>query len=107
MEARCVSRACACACACACLPVVCIGEVGYDCGADAGYAPLTVVPSSCDDRQLRSTQARLTGCVMEGQKQSLMQLSTTWTEPKLQLGYQTNWIKTDNHKWSWIYVVGP
>lgn len=48
-----------------CLPVVCVGEVVYDCGADAGYAPLAVVPSSCDDRQLRSTQPLLIRYVME------------------------------------------
>lgn len=58
----------ACACVYVCLPVVCIGEVVYDCGADAGYTPLTVVPSSCDDRQLRSTQPHLIRCVMEGQR---------------------------------------
>lgn len=49
MKTSFVSHKCACACVYVCLPVVCVGEVVYDCGADAGYTPLTVVPSSCDD----------------------------------------------------------
>lgn len=55
---------------CVCLPVVCGGEVVYDCGADAGYAPLAVVPSSCDDRQLRSTQSLLISYVMGNQREN-------------------------------------
>lgn len=47
-------------CVCACIPVVFVGEVAYNGRADAGHAPLAVVPSSCDDRELRSTQALLT-----------------------------------------------
>lgn len=53
-----------------CLPVVCVGEVVYDCGADAGYAPLAVVPSSCDDRELRSTQPLLISYVRAGQRRT-------------------------------------
>lgn len=42
------------------IPIVFVGEVVYNGGADAGYAALAVVPSSCDDRELRSTQTLLT-----------------------------------------------
>lgn len=44
---------------CMCVPVVLVGEVVYNGRADAGHAPLAVVPSSCDDRELRSTQTPL------------------------------------------------
>ena len=50
------------------LPVVCVGEVFYDCGVDAGYAPLAVVPSSGDDRELRPTQPLLVRYVMRRHK---------------------------------------
>lgn len=49
-----------CICTCVYVPIVFVGEVVYDGGADASHAPLTVVPSSCDDRELRSTQTLLT-----------------------------------------------
>lgn len=54
-----VSASRACLHVCVCRPVVCVGEVVEDGGADAGHAPLAVVASSCDDRQLRSAQALL------------------------------------------------
>lgn len=56
MSCMCVSPVCMCVC----IPVVSVGEVVYNGGADAGHAPLAVVPSSCDDRELRSTQTLLT-----------------------------------------------
>lgn len=55
-------------CACVCVPVVFVGEVVYNGRADAGHAPLAVVPSSCDDRELRSTQALLTSYKEGGQR---------------------------------------
>lgn len=57
-------------CVCVCRPVVCVGEVVYDCGADAGHAPLAVVASSCDDRQLRSTQALLRRYAKAGRRRT-------------------------------------
>lgn len=54
----------------ACIPVVFAGEVVYDGGADSRYAPLAVVPSSCDDRELRSTQTVLTICRETGQRRT-------------------------------------
>lgn len=60
----------ACVHVCVCLPVVRVGEVVYDCRADAGDAPLAVVPSSCDDRQLRSTQPLLICYVTGGQRRT-------------------------------------
>ena len=44
---------------CWCVPVVLVGEVVNDCGADAGHSPLAVVPSSCDDGELGLTQTLL------------------------------------------------
>lgn len=55
-----VMYVCLCACVHLFIPVVSVGEVVYNGGADAGHAPLAVVPSSCDDRELRSTQTLLT-----------------------------------------------
>lgn len=52
------------------IPVVFVGEVVDNGGADAGHAPLAVVPSSCDDRELRSTQTLLTSCAEGGQRTS-------------------------------------
>lgn len=43
-----------------CIPVVFVSEVVDDSGADAGHSPLAVVPSSCDDRELRLTQTLCT-----------------------------------------------
>lgn len=54
MSSKCVLHACVC------IPVVLVGEVVYNGRADAGHAPLAVVPSSCDDRELRSTETLLT-----------------------------------------------
>lgn len=45
-----------CECVYLCLPVVSVREVVDNGRADAGHAPLAVVPSSCDDRELRSTE---------------------------------------------------
>lgn len=42
------------------LPVLFVSKVDYHSRADAGHAPLAVVPLSCDNRQLRSTQTFLT-----------------------------------------------
>ena len=50
------------------IPVVFVGEVVYNGRTDAGHAPLAVVPSSCDDRELRSTQALLTSYTERGQR---------------------------------------
>lgn len=51
-----------CVCLWVCVPVVLVVEVVDNGGADAGHAPLAVVPSSCDDRQMRLTQTLLTFC---------------------------------------------
>lgn len=61
----CVFRVCICVNV---LPVVFGVEVVYNSGADAGHAPLAVVPSSCDDRELRSTQTLLTIYTERGQR---------------------------------------
>lgn len=53
---------------CMCVPVVIVGEVVYNGGADAGHAPLAVVPSSCDDRELRSTETLLAVYTKRGQR---------------------------------------
>lgn len=53
-----------------CIPVVFVGEVVYNGGADAGHAPLAVVPPSCDDRELRSTQTLLTIYTERGQRRT-------------------------------------
>lgn len=50
------------------IPVVFVGEVVDNGETDAGHAPLAVVPSSCDDRKLRSAQALLAGCAQGGQR---------------------------------------
>lgn len=55
-------------CVSVCIPVVFVGEVVYNGGADAGHAPLAVVPSSCDDRELRSTETLLTIYTERGQR---------------------------------------
>lgn len=55
---------------CVCIPVVFVSEVVYNGGADAGHAPLAVVPSSCDDRELRSTQTLLTFYTERGQRRT-------------------------------------
>lgn len=59
-----------CVCVCVCLPVVSVFEVVYNGGADAGHAPLAVVPSSCDDRELRSAQTLLTFYTERGQRRT-------------------------------------
>lgn len=64
----CVCSVCVCVCEIAQIPVVVVGEVVDNGGTDAGHAPLAVVPSSCDDRELRSTQALLAGCAQGGQR---------------------------------------
>ena len=67
-----------CVCVCVCflcvfcvsVPVAFVGEVVYNGRADAGHAPLAVVPSSCDDRELRSTQTLLTVYSERGSKKN-------------------------------------
>ncbi len=49
------------------IPVLMVGEVVYNGRADAGHAPLAVVPSSCDYRELRSTKTLLTVYTERGQ----------------------------------------
>ena len=66
----CVLHLLVCVCVCVCIPVVFVGEVVYNGGADAGHAPLAVVPSSCDDRELRSTQTLLTVYTEGGQRRT-------------------------------------
>lgn len=75
MKAACASHAyaptvCVCLYVCAIvqIPVVFVCEVVDNGETDAGHAPLAVVPSSCDDRQLRSAQALLAGCAQGGQR---------------------------------------
>lgn len=53
-----------------CIPVVLVAEVVYNGGADAGHAPLAVVPSSCDDRELRLTQTLLTFYTERGERRT-------------------------------------
>lgn len=74
-DGSCVSSMCSdslCVCICVCvivqIPVVFVGEVVDNGETDAGHAPLAVVPSSCDDRQLRSAEALLAGCAQGGQR---------------------------------------
>lgn len=68
MTAR-TSRACASTvCVRVQIPVVFVGKVLDNGKTDAGHAALAVVPSSCDDRQLRSAQALLEGCAQGGQR---------------------------------------
>lgn len=50
------------------IPVVFVGEVVDNGRTDAGHAPLAVVPSSCDDRELSSAQALLAGCAPGGRR---------------------------------------
>lgn len=52
----------------ACIPVVFVSEVVYNSGTDACHAPLAAVPSSCDDRELRSAQTLLTLYTERGQR---------------------------------------
>ena len=66
----CVLHLSVCMCAHMCIPVVFVGEVVYNGGADAGHAPLAVVPSSCDDRELRSTQTLLIFYTERGQRRT-------------------------------------
>lgn len=70
---RCLSSFCMILCVCrvsVSVPVVLVGEVVYDSGPDAGHSPLAVVPSSCDDRELRLTQTLLALCSQRGQRET-------------------------------------
>ena len=80
MSCMCVLHLSVCMCACICIPVVFVGEVVYNGGADAGHAPLAVVPSSCDDRELRLTQTLLTFYTERGQRRTKHTQTHTHTE---------------------------